>query len=53
MHGETVGLVNVGQWTIYCPVEGGQLSVTRIGKQSLHALPYSVDKSIAENRVDR
>lgn len=49
---ETALVLNVSRWTVYRWVEEGELSATKIGKQSLRVIGSSVDKLISENRTD-
>ncbi|MEQ1845299.1 MAG: helix-turn-helix domain-containing protein [Nitrospira sp.] len=49
---EAAVVLNVSRWTVYRWVDEGKLSATKIGKQSLRVIGYSVDKLISENRTD-
>jgi excisionase family DNA binding protein len=49
---EAAVVLNVSRWTVYRWVDEGKLTATKIGKQSLRVIGYSVDKLISENRTD-
>lgn len=49
---EAAVVLNVSRWTVYRWVDEGKLTATKIGKQSLRVIGYSVDKLISKNRTD-
>ena len=49
---EAAEVLAVSRWTIYRWVEQGRLEGTKIGRGTLRVLTRSIDRLVAQNRVD-